>query len=79
MYNVSFLEAIDRVCQSVEWELPLSVYSFKSLAFSNHVHTVFFFKFFNVYSFLRYRETEHERGRGRERERDTESEAGSRL
>ena len=35
--------------------------------------------FFNVYSFLRDRETEHEWGRGREREGDTESEAGSRL
>ena len=35
--------------------------------------------FFNVYLFLRQRETEHERGRVREREGDTESETGSRL
>ena len=42
---------------------------------------VFFLKnlfFFNVYLFLRQRETEHEWG-GSERERDTEYEAGSRL
>ena len=37
------------------------------------------FFFFNVYLFLRQRETEHEWGRGRERGRHTESEAGSRL
>ena len=37
------------------------------------------FNFFNIYSFLRVRETECEQGRGREREGDTESEAGSRL
>ena len=34
--------------------------------------------FFNVYLFLRQKETQHERG-GAEREGDTESEAGSRL
>ena len=40
----------------------------------------FFLKkiFFNIYSFLRVRETEHEQGRA-EREGDTESEARSRL
>ena len=36
-------------------------------------------KIFNVYLFLRQRETQHERGRVREREGDTESETGSRL
>ena len=35
--------------------------------------------FFNVYLFLRQRETEHEQGRVREREGDPESAAGSRL
>ena len=34
--------------------------------------------FFNVYLFLRLKETQHERG-GAEREGDTESEAGTRL
>ena len=38
----------------------------------------FLILFFNVYLFLRQRETEHEQG-GSEREGDTESEAGSRL
>ena len=38
-----------------------------------------FLFFFNVYLFLRQRETEHEWGRGREREGDIESLAGSRL
>ena len=35
--------------------------------------------FFNVYLFLRAKETECEQGRGRERKTSTESEAGSRL
>ena len=39
----------------------------------------FFFNFFNVYLFLKERETECEQGRSRERGGDTESEAGSRL
>ena len=43
------------------------------------VYSGFFFNFFNVYLFLRQRETEHELGRVREREGDTESEAGSGL
>ena len=38
-----------------------------------------FFIFFNVYLFLRQRETEHEWGRVRKSEGDTESETGSRL
>ena len=38
----------------------------------------FFFKFFNVYLFLRQRETEHEQGEG-QKEGHTESETGSRL
>ena len=37
--------------------------------------SLFFFKFFNVYLFLRERQTDREA----EREGDTESEAGSRL
>ena len=41
--------------------------------------TGFVFTFFNVYLFLKERETECEWGRGRESEGDTESEAGSRL
>ena len=39
----------------------------------------FFKKIFNVYLFLRDRQTEHEQGRGRERQGDTESETGSSL
>ena len=38
----------------------------------------FYFIFFNIYLFLRQRETEHEWG-GSEREGVTESKAGSRL
>ena len=37
------------------------------------------FLFFNVYLFLRVRETGHEWRQGREREGDPESKAGSRL
>ena len=43
-----------------------------------NVHSsIFLFFLFNVYLFLRQRETEHEWGRVRERE--TQSETGSRL
>ena len=54
------------------------------LFFPLFVFTVYLFYFdlkkiiFNVYLFLRQRETEHELGRAK-REGDTESEAGSRL
>ena len=50
-----------------------------SLPSNTLYHLLFFFLFFNVYLFLRQRETECEWGRGREREGDTGSEAGSRL
>ena len=44
-----------------------------------HLICVNLFIYFNIYLFLRQRETEHEWGRVREREGDTESETGSRL
>ena len=40
---------------------------------------ILFFKFFNIYSFLRDRERQSMSGGGAEREGDTESEVGSRL
>ena len=39
----------------------------------------FYFYFFNVYSFLRYRERQSMSGGGAEKEGDTESKTGSRL
>ena len=57
----------------------LVVPCFHYLKTKRHCSSVFFLFFFNVYLFLRQRETEHEWGRVREREGDTESKTGSRL
>ena len=69
--------ASDSVSPSLSALPPLVLALSLSLSKINK-HLKHFFKKFNVYLFLRQRETEHEWGRA-EREGDTESEAGSRL
>ena len=68
-------------CWDEHWVLHVSDESLNSTPETNVILYVNQLEFivFNVYLFLRQRETEHEQGWGREREGDTESETSSRL